>query len=186
MENLEDRLDIELPYGFTTMHRYNSSESNYPNYSDFAYNDKILMGAVMFKPTVISINTLIYADVILRPHNYFYYAIGGRGGRYSLNHSQLDKCVITTISGYSVNDIIEKCVSIRNNFVLKTGFFNDYINKHVLPIIESVINQADSVQLDSIMTAITESSEINGEYVAMCLKRKSELGYIDPEKELIL
>lgn len=179
MENIEDRLDIELPYGFTDMYRYNSSESNYPNYSDFAYDDKILMGAVLFKPT----NALIYADVILRPRNYFHHVIGGR---YSLNHSQLDKCVITTVSGYSVNDIIEKYVSIRNTFVLKNGFFNDYINKHVLPIIESVINQADSVQLDSIMTAITESSEINGEYVAMCLKRKSELGYSDTEKELIL
>lgn len=156
---MNSEFDIELPYGFTTMYRYNSSESNYPNYSDFAYNDKILMGAVLFKPTIDLIyaelfkptNALIYADVILRPHNYFYLVIGGRGGRYSLNHSQLDKCVITKV-------------------------------------IASLIPYTSVDNINIVLNALAPVADNYGEAIAIGLHRKEELGLYsnDNQNSLLL
>lgn len=183
MENIDDRLDIKLPYGFTNSYLFTNLSNTgdvMQNQRCYCYDDNILWGTLI----VLGESCPLSATVHLRKNTKFYFSC--RNKLHYLKDS-LDVQINKKISGESIHDIFDKFLVIRNNIILNNpDLIHFYIN--ILPIssIEQIINKANSVQLDSIMEAITKSSEINGEYVAMCLKRKSDLGYTDPKKELFL
>lgn len=183
MENIDDRLDIKLPYGFTNSYLFTNLSNTgdvMQNQRCYCYDDNILCGTLI----VLYESYPLSATVHLRGHNKFYVSFTNK--LHYLKDS-LDVQINKKISGESIHDIFYKFSVIRNDIILNNKILQElYINILHISSIEQIISKANSVQLDSIMAAITKSSEINGEYVAMCLKRKSELGYTDPKKELIL
>lgn len=175
---MNSELDIKLPYGFTNSYLFTGDVMQ--NKQCYCYDDNILCGTLIVLYECYPLS----ATVHLRGHNKFYVSFTNK---LQYLKDSLSIQVNKNISGESIHDIFDKFLVIRNDIILNNQrLLKSYIN--ILPIssIEQIINKANSLQIDSIMAAITESSEINGEYVAMCLKRKSELGYTDPEKELFL
>lgn len=174
---------IILPYGFTDSYLITDTDNTgdvIQNQRCYCYDDNILCGTLIALYECYPLS----ATVHLRGHNKFYVSFTNK---LQYLKASLSIQVNKNISGESIPDIFDKFSVIRNDIILNNpDLIHSYIN--ILPIssIEQIINKANSLQIDSIMDAITESSEINGEYVAMCLKRELDLGYTDPKKELIL